>query len=51
MSLQKLEFLCLNNINVDFAKCAVNIKIPTLKTLILSNRTKRIKNFDENELK
>jgi hypothetical protein len=49
--MQKLEHLCLNNINLDFAKCAVNIKIPNLKSLALVNGTKRVKMFDENELK
>ena len=51
MSLNNLNYLCLSNINIDFAKCAVNIKIPSLKILKLENKTKRIKVFDENELK
>ena len=50
MSMQKLNYLCLNNINLDFAKCACNIKIQSLKTLVLKNSTKRVKIFDENEL-
>ncbi len=41
----------LNNINIDFAKSIVNIKINSLKTLELNNKTKRVKTFDENELK
>jgi len=41
----------LNNINLDFAKSMVNIKINSLKTLELNNNTKRLKAFDENELK
>ena len=47
----KLQYLKLNNINLDFAKSIVNIRINTLKTLELNNKTKRLKAFDENELK
>lgn len=49
--MNKLYSLKLNNINLDFAKSIVNIRINTLKTLELNNKTKRLKTFDENELK
>lgn len=50
MNMNKLQYLKLNNINLDFAKSIANIKIYSLKSLELSNKTKRIKAFDENEI-
>ena len=47
---ETLEFLQINNINVEFANLFSH-PITYLKTLDLQNKQKRKKEFDENEIK